>query len=139
MRKLIVVLVLLLAVPAFAAKSKNKVKHKSFAPWTATLAEYAGTYRGPSDEHSLELQVSGSSLRGVYRENGRVAKVSPLTIDGTDFTAIAVFADGTRRELHGAFAIRNLNGVRAAGLRLRDVQVEGFGVIDTFFELTTSP
>jgi hypothetical protein len=145
MRKLLVVLVLLLvAVPGFAAKSKDKDKFKtrkskSFEARIAAPAEYAGTYRGPSEHHTIQLQMSGGSLRGVYRELGRVAKLSPLAIDGADFTAVALFDDGTRRDLTGSFAVRILNGERAPGLRLQDVHVEGHGPVDTFFVLTSPP
>jgi hypothetical protein len=135
MRKPIVVLVLLLAVTASAAKSKNKVKQKSYEPWLAELAGYAGTYRGPSPAHILELQLSNGVLRGIYRENGRVARVSPLTLTGPEFSALAVFDDGSRRELRGSFAIRILNGERAVGLRLKDVEIAGMGPVNTFFVL----
>jgi hypothetical protein len=135
MRKLTILLVLLLvAATAHAAKNKNKHKDKRFEPAVREMAQYAGSYRGPSEVHGLVLDVRNGRLSGTYVELGRVAVLHDFVLDGADFTATASFDDGSSRQISGSFAIRILNGETAFGARLHDVWVEGFGVINTFFE-----
>lgn len=135
MRKLIVLFALLLVVPAFAGKQKFKnKKQKSFEPVVAAASEYAGSYRGPSERHTLELEVVGGALRGTYREEGRVASVEQVSLSGADLIAAATFDDGSVRTLDITFANRVLNGERAFGLRMKDVHVGGMDQpINTFF------
>jgi hypothetical protein len=136
MRKLMVLFALLLVVPAFAGKQKFKnKKQKSFEPVVAAASQYAGSYRGPSERHSLELESTGGVLRGTYREEGRVASVEQVSLIGAELTAAARFDDGGFRILNITFANRVLNGERAFGLRMKDVHVGGMDQpINTFFE-----
>src|SRR6185436_5004474 len=122
---------------AYAEKVKTKVKDKRFEPVTKAMAEYAGSYRGPSELYGLVLEVHDGKLSGNYVELGRVAVLSPLTIDGANFTTAANFDDGSSRTIEGSFANRVLNGDRAFGVRMHNIPVEGFGAIDTFFERLT--
>ena len=135
MRKLTILLVLLLvAASAHAAKNKNKHKDKRFEPAVREVALYAGSYRGPSEVHGLVLEARNGRLSGTYVELGRVAVLHDFVLNGPDFTATASFDDGSSREISGSFANRFLNGTTAFGVRINDVWVEGFGVINTFFE-----
>lgn len=135
MRKLAIALMIVVASAAYAEKVKTKVKDKRFEPVTKAMAEYAGSYRGPSESYGLVLEVHDGKLSGNYVELGRVAVLSPLTIDGPNFTTTASFDDGSSRTIEGSFADRILNGVRAFGVRMNDIPVEGNGLVNTFFEV----
>ena len=134
MRKLAVALLILIASASYADKVKSKVKDKRFEAVTRSAAEYAGSYRGPSESYGLVLEMHNGKLSGNYVERGRVAVLGPLEINGSVFTTTASFDDGSTRTIEGSFAIRILNGARAFGVRMRDIPVDGFGAIDTFFE-----
>ena len=135
MRKLAIALMILVASAAYSEKVKNKVKEKRFEPVVAKAdAEFAGSYRGPSESYGLVLELRNGTLSGNYVEMGRVAVLGPIKLDGADFTTTASFDDGSYRTLEGSFAIRVLNGARAFGVRVYDVPVEGMGAINTFFE-----
>lgn len=136
MRKLAaVVLLLLVATVALADKQKSKSKDKRFEPVTRPAAGLAGAYRGPSEAHGLIFEVApDGKLRGNYVELGRVAVLNAIEVNGSDFTARASFDNGTLKTIHGSFANRVLNGQTAFGARVRNVEVEGFGSVDTFFE-----
>lgn len=135
MRKLAVALVILLVASAsYGAKNKSKVKEKRFEPVVKAVADYAGSYRGPDASYGLILESSNGKLHGNYVEMGRVAVLSPIEVEGAQFTATASFDDGSYRIITGSFANRILNGKTAFGARLYDVPVEGLGVVDPFFE-----
>lgn len=135
MRKLAIALLIVVASASYADKVKSKApKDKRFEPAVKAAADYAGSYRGPSESYGLILEMHGGKLSGNYVELGRVAVLAPLTIDGANFTVIASFDDGSSRTIKGSFANRVFNGVRSFGVRMQDVPVEGFGAIDTFFE-----
>jgi len=137
MRKLAIALLIVVASASYADKVKSKSKDKRFEPVAKAAAEYAGSYRGPSESYGLILQVHDGTLSGNYVELGRVAVLGPFTIEGADFTTTASFADGSWRTIKGSFANRVFNGDRAFGVRMQNVPVEGFGAIDTFFERLT--
>ena len=138
MRKLSIVLIIALFLAATAHAGKNKSKQKKdkrFEPVVKAAAAYAGVYRWPNSEYRLELETDErGDLRGTFVENGRVARVGALELDGAEFTATATFEDGTTRGLEGSFANRILNGEVAFGVRLKQVRVQDFGVVNTFFE-----
>jgi hypothetical protein len=138
MRKLAAVLLVVVAFVAYADKDrapKSKVKSKSFEAVAVQAANVAGSYRGPSESYGLVLELApNGTLRGNYVEMGRVAVLNAIQVNGSEFTARASFDDGSLRVIGGSFANRNLNGVRAFGVRMYNVPVEGFGRIDTFFE-----
>jgi|SRR5215212_442121 len=134
MRKLAIALLILAASASYADKVKSKVKEKRFEPVARAAAEYAGSYRGPSESYGLVLEMHDGKLSGTYVELGRIAVLGPIQIHGSDFSTTASFDDGSWRILEGSFANRVLNGDRAFGVRMRNVPVEGFGAIDTFFE-----
>ena len=134
MRKLAVALLILVASASYADKVKTKSKEKRFEPVAKAAAEYAGSYRGPSESYGLVLELRDGKLSGTYVEQGRVAVLTPIQLNGSDFTTTASFDDGSWRTLEGSFANRILNGDRAFGIRVHDVPVEGMGAIDTFFE-----
>jgi len=134
MRKLAIALLILVASASYADKVKSKSKEKRFEPVARAAADYAGSYRGPSEEYGLVLEVHDGKLGGTYVELGRIAVLGPIEIKGADFTATASFADGSWRTIEGSFANRILNGDRAFGVRVHNVPVEGLGTIDTFFE-----
>jgi|GEM_PF-1596584 len=135
MRKLAIALLIVAASASYADKVKSKApKEKRFEPAVKAAAEYAGSYRGPSESYGLILEVHGGKLSGNYVELGRVAVLDPLTIDGANFSTTASFDDGSSRTIKGSFANRVLNGDRAFGVRMEDVPVEGYGAINTFFE-----
>lgn len=136
MRKLAVALMILVASASYADKGKvkNKVKEKRFEPVVKSIADYAGSYRGPDASYGLILESSNGKLHGNYVEMGRVAVLSPIEVEGSEFKALASFDDGSSRVITGSFANRILNGVTAFGARLYDVPVEGLGVVDPFFE-----
>ena len=139
MRKLAAVLLILVAFSSFADKAKSKSKDKRFEPVVREAAAYAGSYRGPSESYGLVLEVApDGKLRGNYVELGRVAVLHSIEVNGADFSARASFDDGSWKTLSGSFANRVLNGNTAFGARIHDVQVEGFGKIDTFFERLSS-
>jgi hypothetical protein len=135
MRKLAVALVILLVASAsYGAKNKAKVKEKRFEPVVKSVADYAGSYRGPDASYGLILESSNGKLHGNYVEMGRVAVLSPIEVEGSEFKAQASFDDGSSRTITGSFANRILNGKTAFGARLYDVPVEGLGIVDPFFE-----
>lgn len=134
MRKLAIALMIVVASAAYAAKDKSKNKQKSFEPVVRAAAQYAGSYRGPSEAHGLVLQTTNGRLSGNYVELGRVAVLYPIVLDGADFKATASFDDGSSRTISGTFSNRTLNGAKAFGVRVHDVKVDGMGEIDTFFE-----
>lgn len=138
MRRLPVVLLFLAASSLYAANDKapqTKVKEKRFEPVAVEASAIAGSYRGPAESYGLVLEVaSDGALRGNYVEMGRVAVLNAIVLNGSEFTARASFDDGSSRTITGSFARRVLNGATAFGLRVRDVPVEGSGLIDTFFE-----
>jgi hypothetical protein len=135
MKKLIAVVLILVASAAYAEKVKSKSKDKRFEPAIRTVAEYAGNYRGPSESYGLVLEVApDGKLRGNYVELGRVAVLHSIEVNGAQFTARASFDDGSWRTISGSFANRILNGSTAFGARVSGVLVEGMGKVDTFFE-----
>lgn len=134
MRKLAIALLILAASASYADKVKSKIKEKRFEPVAKTAAEYAGSYRGPSESYGLVLEMHDGKLSGTYVERGRVAVLGPIEITGSDFTTTASFDDGSWRTIEGSFANRVLNGARAFGVRMQSVPVDGMGAIDTFFE-----
>ena len=135
MRKLAAVLLIVVAASSYAEKVKSKQKDKRFEPVVREAAAYAGSYRGPSESYGLVFEVApNGKLRGNYVEMGRVAVLNAIEVNGADFSARASFDDGSSKTLYGSFANRVLNGKIAFGARLKDVPVEGFGAIDTFFE-----
>ena len=136
MRKLTAVLLVVVACVAYAEKDKApKSKSKSFEAVAVQPDKVVGSYRGPAESYGLVLELSpDGTLRGNYVEMGSVAVLNGIEISGAEFTARASFDDGSLRTIKGSFANRNLNGTRAFGLRMSNVPVEGFGMIDTFFE-----
>jgi hypothetical protein len=137
MRKLAAVMLLVVVASAASAqKDKSKSpKEKRFEPVVRAAAEYAGSYRGPSESYGLVLEVApDGSLRGNYVELGRVAVLHNIVVDGANFTARASFDDGSWRTIHGSFANRIFNGATVFGARVSGVLVEGTDPIDTFFE-----
>ena len=138
MRKLAAVMLVIVASVAFADKGKapkSKSKSQSFEAVAVQAANVVGSYRGPAESYGLVLELSpDGTLRGNYVEMGSVAVLNAIQLNGSEFTARASFDDGSLRVISGSFANRNLNGVRAFGVRMYNVPVEGFGRIDTFFE-----
>jgi hypothetical protein len=136
MRKLAtVVLLLFVAAVALADKPKSKSKDKRFEPVSRSAAALAGAYRGPSEAYGLIFDVApDGKLRGNYVELGRVAVLNGIEVNGADFTARASFDNGTLKTIRGSFANRVLNGRTAFGARVTNVEVEGMGAVDTFFE-----
>jgi hypothetical protein len=135
MKKLMAVLLIVVASASYADKVKSKSKDKRFEPVVRAAAEYAGSYRGPDESYGLVLEVTADGkLRGNYVELGRVAVLHAIEIHGADFTARASFDDGSWRTITGSFANRVLNGKTAFGARVSGVLVEGMGPVDTFFE-----
>jgi len=134
MRKLAIAMLILIASASYADKVKAKSKEKRFEPVAKAAAEYAGSYRGPNESYGLVLELREGKLSGTYVEQGRVAVLTPIQLNGSDFTTTASFDDGSWRTLEGSFANRILNGDRAFGIQVHDVPVEGMGSIDTFFE-----
>ena len=110
MRKLVAVLLLVVASAAFAAEVENEVK-------------IVGSYRGPNEAYGLILsRTPAGSLYGNYVESGRVAVLNAIEVNGSAFKARASFDDGSSRTIKGSFETRG----RAFGLHVDDV--------DTFFE-----
>jgi hypothetical protein len=135
MRKLVAVMLIVVASAAYAEKVKSKSKDKRFEPVVREAAAYAGSYRGPSESHGLVLEVApDGKLRGNYVELGRLAVLHSIEVSNADFSARASFDDGSWKTISGSFANRVFNGKTAFGAHIHDVQVEGFGQIDTFFE-----
>ena len=135
MRKLAAVLLIFVAFATYADKQKSKSKDKRFEAIAVQASSATGSYRGPAESYGLVLELSkDGSLRGNYVEMGRVAVLNNIALNGAEFTARASFDDGSSRTITGEFANRILNGTSAFGLRMREVPVEGFGQIDTFFE-----
>jgi len=136
MRKLAAVLLIFVAFASYADKQKaSKSKDKRFEAIEVQASSVTGNYRGPAESYGLVLELSqDGSLRGNYVEMGRVAVLNNIALKGSEFTARASFDDGSSRTITGSFANRILNGTSAFGLRMREVPVDGFGQIDTFFE-----
>ena len=135
MRKLVAVLLIVVASAAYAEKVKSKVKDKHFEPVVKSAAAYAGSYGGPSESYGLVFEVApDGKLRGNYVELGRVAVLHAIEVNGAEFIARASFDDGSYRTITGSFANRILNGNSAFGARVSGVLVEGLGPVDTFFE-----
>jgi hypothetical protein len=142
MRRVIAVLLLILmsSIPAAAEKAHkeskaSKSKDKRFESVAVQLSTITGSYRGPAESYGLILEAAPNGvLHGNYVEMGRVAVLDTIRLEGAEFTARANFDDGSTRTITGSFAKRTMNGETAFGLRMRDVPVEGFGAIDTFFE-----
>jgi hypothetical protein len=139
MRKLAAVMLIVVAFASYAEKAKSKSKDKRFEPVVREAAAYAGSYGGPSESYGLVLEVApDGKLRGNYVELGRVAVLNSIEVNGAEFSARASFDDGSWRTISGSFANRVLNGNTAFGARIHDVQVEGLGGVDTFFERVSS-
>jgi hypothetical protein len=135
MKKLVAVLLIVVASASYADKVKSKSKDKHFEPVVRAAADYAGSYRGPDASYGLVLEVApDGKLRGNYVELGRVAVLHSIEVHGADFSATASFDDGSFRTITGSFANRVLNGKIAFGARVSGVLVEGMGPVDTFFE-----
>lgn len=135
MRKLVAVMLIVLASATYADKIKTKNKDKHFEPVVRTAAQYAGSYGGPSESYGLVLEVApDGKLRGNYVELGRVAVLHGIELNGAEFSARASFDDGSWRTISGSFANRVFNGNTAFGARVSGVLVEGLGKVDTFFE-----
>jgi hypothetical protein len=136
MRKLAaVVLLLFVTSVSLADKPKSKSKEKRFEAAAKTASELAGAYRGPSEAYGLIFDVApDGKLRGNYVELGRVAVLNAIEVHGSDFTARASFDNGTLKTIRGSFANRVLNGRTAFGASVENVEVEGLGSVDTFFE-----
>jgi hypothetical protein len=134
MRKLAIAMLILVATASYADKVKMKNKEKRFEPVAKSAAEAVGSYRGPSESYGLILEMHDGKLSGTYVEQGRVAVLTPIHIDGAEFKTTASFDDGSWRTIEGSFTDRILNGVRAFGVRMHDVPVDGNGVVDAFFE-----
>jgi hypothetical protein len=134
MRKLAIAMLILVATASYADKVKIKNKEKRFEPVAKSAAQAAGSYRGPNESYGLVLEMHDGKLSGTYVEQGRVAVLSPIQIDGSEFKTTASFDDGSWRTIEGSFADRILNGVRAFGVRMHDIPLEGNGVVDAFFE-----
>ena len=95
MKKLIAVLLLTVAVSAYAQSPK-----------------IAGSYRGPSESYGLILELApDGKLRGNYVESGRVAVLNAFEVKGDTFTARASFDDGSLRQISGSVTSR---GIRIA-------------------------
>ncbi len=136
MKKLAVALMIFVASASFAEKDKSKSKEKRFEPVARAAAEYAGSYRGPSETYGIVLEMNrNGALHGTYVESGRMAVLTPIVIDGANFSATASFGDGSWRMVSGTFSNRILDGKTAFGVHMRDVPVEGSGSVDTFFEI----
>jgi len=135
MKKLVAVMLIVVASAAYAEKVKSKSKDKQFEPVVRAAAEYAGSYRGPDESYGLILEVApDGTLRGNYVELGRVAVLHSIVVNGSNFTARASFDDGSWRTISGSFGKRSLNGSVAFGARVSGVMVEGMGRVETFFE-----
>jgi hypothetical protein len=135
MRKLVAVMLIVLASATYADKIKTKNKDKHFEPVVRTAAQYAGSYGGPSESYGLVLEIApDGKLRGNYVELGRVAVLHGIELNGAEFSARASFDDGSWRTISGSFANRVFNGNTAFGARVSGVLVEGMGPVDTFFE-----
>ena len=136
MRKLAALLLIVVAAATYADKDKKwKSKDKRFEPVAVEASTITGSYRGPAESYGLVLEVANDgTLRGNYVEMGRVAVLNAIVLDGAEFTARASFDDGSSRTITGSFANRVLNGSTAFGIRMREVPVDGMGVVDTFFE-----
>jgi hypothetical protein len=139
MRKLAAVLLIVVASGSMYAdkvKAKEtKTKQKSFEAVAVQVSNVVGSYRGPEESYGLVLELApNGTLRGNYVEMGSVAVLNAIQLRGAEFTAQASFDDGSVRTIKGSFANRSLNGAKAFGLRMSNVPVEGFGMIDTFFE-----
>ena len=136
MRKFGAILLIVVAFASYAEKNKApKTKNKRFEAVTVQASDVTGSYRGPAESYGLILELSDEgALRGNYVEMGRVAVLNAIVLNGASFTARANFDDGSSRTITGSFANRVLNGKTAFGLRMHAVPVEGFGVIETFYE-----
>ena len=138
MRKLVAVLLIVVASAAYAGKDKapkSKSKEKRFEAVAVNAQSVAGSYRGPAESYGLVLEVApNGALRGNYVEMGRVAVLNAIELRGAEFTARASFDDGSSRTITGEFSNRVFNGATAFGVRMRDVPVDGMGAVDTFFE-----
>jgi hypothetical protein len=135
MRKLIAVMLIVLASATYADKIKTKNKDKHFEPVVRTAAQYAGSYGGPSESYGLVFEIApDGKLRGNYVELGRVAVLHGIELNGAEFSARASFDDGSWRTISGSFANRTVHGNTAFGARVTGVLVEGMGPVDTFFE-----
>lgn len=136
MRKFGAILLIVVAFASYADKNKApKTKNKRFEAVTVQASDVTGSYRGPAESYGLILELSDEgALRGNYVEMGRVAVLNAIVLNGAGFTARANFDDGSSRTITGSFANRVLNGKSAFGLRMQAVPVEGFGVVETFYE-----
>ena len=96
MKKLLVALMIVVATTAFAAPPTPVMK----------AVDYTGSYRGPDASYGLVLETRNGRLHGNYVESGRLAVLSPIQMNGAEFTATASFDDGTYRTISGTFTTR---------------------------------
>jgi hypothetical protein len=96
MKKLTVALMIVLATTAFAAQT----------PVMNSGVDYTGSYKGPDASYGLVLETRNGRLHGNYVESGRLAVLSPIEMNGAEFTATASFGDGTYRTISGTFTTR---------------------------------
>ena len=124
MRKLVVVLMLLVASTSFAAPQEVR-----FEPVAVAEHEFVGSYGGPDATYGLVLERANGRLHGTYVEHGRLAVLSPVEVHGAEFTATANFDDGSYRVISGTFARRSGG---AFGARL--AVPSDAGMVEAFFE-----
>lgn len=101
MRKVVVVLLMLVAATSFAAKQEARIDSVA-----VTQTGYLGSYGGPDAMSGLVLESHNGKLHGNYVEHGRLAVLSPIEVRGAEFTATASFDDGSYRTISGRFTGR---------------------------------
>ena len=144
MRRLTAVLLVVLAASLTveaqkASKTGKAAKEKRFDSVAVQPSTAIGSYLGPSESYGLVLELtSDGKLRGNYVELGHVAVLDAIQLNGAEFTARASFDDGNSRIITGSFANRIRNGTTAFGIVIREVPVEGAGLVQTFFERFSS-
>lgn len=143
MRKRVVAFALCLAALCCgqALAQKNKHKEKRFEPVARqNLRDYAGRYVGIDENYWIEIGVGDDGrLVATSHEDGRTAELADIRVEGASVTATKVYGNGKRAEFVATFADRVLNGERAFGLLVENMQIElpGLTLTRVFYRRVT--
>ncbi|HEX8456772.1 MAG TPA: hypothetical protein VF656_05555 [Pyrinomonadaceae bacterium] len=125
-----------------AQKLKSKHKEKRFEPVVKErLADYAGRYVGIEPDYYLEVAADADGTLAItIQEGARRAVLRDISIEGARLTATRVYANGATKKFEATFADRILNGARAFGVLVENLDIPYAGITFSrlFYRLETA-
>jgi hypothetical protein len=112
------------------AQKKWKNKEKHFEPVARqNLRDYAGRYVGIEESYWIDLRVGDDGrISATSHEDGRVATLTDIRVDGATLTATKVYANGQRADLVATFGDRVRDGEHTFGMRVENARIELPGI-----------